>query len=169
MHRIRPAIGSLIFLVIAPGAVVGLFPWLITGWQAGTARPAALVAIGAVVTAVGCGTLLQAYGQFVVEGLGTPAPPAPTQELVTRGLYRHVRNPMYLAVLAGILGQVLILDRPVLLIYAAAVATGFVAFVRLYEEPTLTRKYGRQYLDYRQQVPRWLPDLHSRANQPRAQ
>ena len=77
--------------------------------------------------------------------------------LARGGLYRYVRNPMYLAVLAAIAGQALILSRPALLLYAAAVGAGFGAFVRWYEEPTLTRRYGASYQAYQHQVPGWLP------------
>jgi protein-S-isoprenylcysteine O-methyltransferase Ste14 len=157
MRRVRAAVGTAVFLVIAPGTVVGLLPWLITGWHSGSTRPAVLVAVGAIFTAAGCAVLLYAFGQFVVDGLGTPAPPAPTDVLVSRGPYRYVRNPMYLAVLAAILGQAALLARPVLLAYAAAVAAGFLAFVRWYEEPTLRRRYGVAYDEYRGRVPGWLP------------
>jgi protein-S-isoprenylcysteine O-methyltransferase Ste14 len=157
MRRVRAAVGTAVFLVIAPGTVVGLFPWLITGWRAGSSRPAALVALGAILIAVGCAVLLYAFGQFVVDGLGTPAPPAPTDVLVSRGLYRYVRNPMYLAVLAAVVGQAVLLARPVLLAYAAAVCLLCMAFVRWYEEPTLRRRYGAAYDEYRDRVPGWLP------------
>jgi protein-S-isoprenylcysteine O-methyltransferase Ste14 len=101
--------------------------------------------------------LLQAFGRFVWEGVGTPAPPAPTERLVVGGLYRYVRNPMYLALQAVIIGQFLLLDRPALLYYALAVLAMTVAFVRLYEEPALARAYGEQYEAYRRAVPGWLP------------
>ena len=156
-RRVRAAIGSLAFLVVAPGVVTGLVPWLITGWRPGTTRPVAMVAAGAVLTATGCAVLLQAFGRFVWEGVGTPAPTAPTERLVVGGLYRYVRNPMYLALQAVIIGQVLLLDRPVLLYYALAVLAMTVAFVRLYEEPALARAYGEQYEAYRRAVPGWLP------------
>ena len=94
------AAGTAAFLVLAPGVVVGLLPWLITGWRAGHWGPAAAAA-GVLLIAAGCGFLLYAFGQFAVEGIGTPAPSAPTEHLVVRGLYRYVRNPMYLAVLAA--------------------------------------------------------------------
>jgi protein-S-isoprenylcysteine O-methyltransferase Ste14 len=155
MRRVRAAAGTAAFLVVAPGTVVGLVPWLITGWS-GQAAPA-VVAAGALLTAAGCGVLLAAFAQFVIEGAGTPAPPAPTGQLVVRGLYRYVRNPMYLAVLTGILGQALILGRPVLAAYAAVVAVVVASFVRWYEGPALTRRYGEQYLDYCARVPGWLP------------
>jgi protein-S-isoprenylcysteine O-methyltransferase Ste14 len=156
-RRMRAAIGTAAFLVVAPGVVTGLVPWLITGWRPGSTTPAAMVAAGAVLTAAGCAVLLQAFGRFVLEGAGTPAPPAPTERLVIGGLYRYVRNPMYLALQAIIIGQVLLLDRPVLLYYAAAVLAMTVAFVQLYEEPKLARTYGEQYEAYRQAVPGWLP------------
>jgi protein-S-isoprenylcysteine O-methyltransferase Ste14 len=94
--------------------------------------------------------------RFVVEGLGTPAPIAPTEHLFVGGLYRHVRNPMYLAVGAIIVGQALLIGRAVLLGYAALAAT-VAAFVRGYEEPTLARRYGFEYEAYRRAVPGWWP------------
>jgi protein-S-isoprenylcysteine O-methyltransferase Ste14 len=100
-----------------------------------------------------------AFVRFVVEGIGTPAPVAPTQNLVVGGLYRHVRNPMYLAVGATIVGQGLLLGRPILLLYAAAFAAVVFAFVLGYEEPTLARQFGAQYEAYRRAVPGWWPRL----------
>jgi len=84
-----------------------------------------------------------------------------------RGLYRYVRNPMYLAVLAVITGQALLLSRPVLLGYAAAVAAAFTAFVHGYEQPTLARRYGARYQAYRQAVPGWWPRLPPARKTPR--
>ena len=103
--------------------------------------------------------LLDAFARFVREGRGTPAPVAPTERLVVGGLYRHVRNPMYLAVEAAILGQALLLGRSVLLAYAGVIGVAFWAFVRLYEEPTLARRYGEEYEAYRRAVPAWWPRL----------
>lgn len=101
--------------------------------------------------------LVHAFARFVIEGLGTPAPVAPTERLVVGGLYRDVRNPMYLAVAATILGQALILGRPGLLVYAAAFGAAVVAFVQIYEEPTLAERYGEAYEAYRRAVPAWWP------------
>jgi protein-S-isoprenylcysteine O-methyltransferase Ste14 len=141
-------------------------PWLITRWQPGTTQPAVMVAAGAVLTAAGCGVLLHSFARFALDGLGTPAPSAPTERLVVSGLYRYVRNPMYLALQAILIGQVLLLDRPVLLIYAAAVAAMTAAFTRWYEEPALRRRYGEQYEQYRRQVPGWLPRRPARPGRP---
>lgn len=109
-----------------------------------------LVAAGAVV-------LLQAFARFVIEGFGTPAPVAPTARLVVGGFYRYVRNPMYLAVAAIIVGQALVLGQLILLLYAAAFLVTVAAFVHWYEEPTLSRQFGGQYEAYRRAVPGWWP------------
>ena len=155
--------GSAVFLAMAPGVVAGLVPWLITGWRAGSPYPLPLRAAGAVLIAAGGVVLVGAFGRFVIEGAGTPSPTAPTQQLVIGGLYRYVRNPMYLAVLATIAGQALLLSRPVLLIYAVAVGAVFWSFVRWYEQPALARRYGAQYEAYRREVPGWWPRLPRRA------
>jgi len=156
--RVRSALGSGLFLVVAPGVVAGLIPWWLTGWEAGTTWPP-LQLLGALLLGAGVIVLVDAFVRFVVEGIGTPAPIAPTQRLVVGGLYRHVRNPMYLAVGATIVGQALLLGRPILLLYAAAFAVVVVAFVRGYEEPTLARQFGAEYEDYRRAVPGWWPRL----------
>ena len=156
--RVRNALGSALFLVVAPGVVAGLVPWLLTGWQPGATRPP-LQVIGALLIVAGAVVLLDAFARFVVEGFGTPAPVAPTVRLVVGGLYRYVRNPMYLAVGAMIAGQALLLARPILLLYAAAFAAVVFAFVRLYEEPTLARRFGAEYEDYCRAVPGWWPRL----------
>src|SRR5262249_61469045 len=93
------------------------------------------------------------------EAHAPPAPVAPTERLVVGGLYRFVRNPMYLAVVAAITGQGLALGQPVLLGYAAAVWVTVATFVRWYEEPTLARQFGAQYQAYRRSVPAWLPRI----------
>jgi protein-S-isoprenylcysteine O-methyltransferase Ste14 len=154
--RARAAAGSVVFLVVVPGTVAGLVPWLLTGWDRRDHWPVLDVA-GWILIAVGVVVLLHAFGRFVVEGIGTPAPVAPTENLVVGGLYRHVRNPMYLAVGATIVGQALVLAQPVLFVYAAIFAVMVVAFVRGYEEPTLRRQFGEEYERYRRAVPGWWP------------
>jgi protein-S-isoprenylcysteine O-methyltransferase Ste14 len=156
MSRLRAALGSLAFLLVAPGLVGVVFPWLLTGWDS-EPFPWLLRALGVVLIVAGAAALLEAFGRFVFEGFGTPAPVAPPGRLVVGGLYRYVRNPMYLAVAAVIVGQALLLGRPVLLLYAAAFGACVVAFVRWYEEPTLLREFGEEYEAYRRAVPAWRP------------
>jgi protein-S-isoprenylcysteine O-methyltransferase Ste14 len=155
-RKVRAAVGSVLFLVAAPGTMAGVIPYLLTRYEAGSAWLPAQIA-GAALGAAGAAVLLSAFARFALQGLGTPAPVAPTETLVVEGLYRHVRNPMYLAVTATILGQWLLLGRPVLLAYALLFAATVFAFVRGYEEPTLAARYGEQYERYRAEVPGWWP------------
>jgi protein-S-isoprenylcysteine O-methyltransferase Ste14 len=161
VRRSVAAAGSAAFFALAPGTVAGLLPWLLTRWQPGAAPahwlPARL--FGIVILLAGTVLLVRAFARFVVEGIGTPAPIAPPTHLVVGGLYRYVRNPMYLAVIATILGQALLLWRPVLLGYAALVAAAMVAFVLGHEQPALTRTFGDEYTAYRRAVPGWRPRL----------
>ena len=159
MRKGIAAAGSAVFFALAPGVMAGLIPWSLTGWEAKHTWPALRV-LGAVLIAVGLVVLVQAFVRFVVEGVGTPAPVAPTEHLVVGGLYRHVRNPMYVAVTAIIVGQALVLGRPALLLYAAAFVAVTATFVRLYEEPDLRGRFGAEYEAYCRAVPGWWPRRH---------
>src|SRR5919206_4521873 len=139
MRRSTAAVGSALFFLLAPGVVVGLVPWTLTRWQVREPLPywAPARVLGGVVLVAGLIALIRAFVRFVVEGLGTPAPVAAPERLVVGGLYRYVRNPMYVAVLTVIVGQALILGQLGLLLYAAASWLIAAAFLRWYEEPTL--------------------------------
>lgn len=154
--RARAALGSVTFLVLAPGVIGGLIPYLLTGYEPHDPSLPARIA-GAALIAAGVAALLDAFARFALQGLGTPAPVAPTERLVITGAYRYVRNPMYLAVASTILGQWLLLGRPVLLAYAIVFGAIVYAFVRGYEEPTLRAEYGEEYDRYRAAVPGWWP------------
>jgi protein-S-isoprenylcysteine O-methyltransferase Ste14 len=145
--------------VLAPGVTAGLVPWLLTGWEM-EAAPLVVRIVGGILIVLGLAFLLHAFARFVVEGLGTPAPVAPPERLVVGGIYRYVRNPMYLAVGATIVGQALLLGQFGLLIYAAVFGAVVFCFVRLYEEPTLSEQFGASYDAYRRAVPGWLPRVH---------
>src|SRR5918992_914264 len=152
MRRPVAAVGSAVFFVVAPGTVVGLIPWLLTRWQVRQPVPywAPIRVLGAILLVAGVIVVIQAFVRFVVEGLGTPAPIAAPERLVVGGLYRYVRNPMYVAILATLVGQALLLGQLTLLLYPAAFWLIAAAFVRWYEEPTLTRRFGADYEAYRQ-------------------
>jgi protein-S-isoprenylcysteine O-methyltransferase Ste14 len=156
MSRLRAALGSLVFLVLVPGVVAGVLPWALTGWET-RAPERALQLAGVAFVVAGAGVLLHAFARFVVEGIGTPAPIAPTEHLVVGGMYRYVRNPMYLAVGTTIVGQALILGRLGLIAYAAIFGVVVATFVRAYEEPTLAARFGASYEAYRGAVPAWWP------------
>ena len=153
------AVGSLAWLLVAPGTVCGLVPWLITQWERPD-QPRVLVdGLGLALVLIGAAVLLHAFVAFAWKGRGTPAPPAPTEQLVVQGAYRHVRNPMYVAVVAVVLGQVLLFTSWGLFAYLVVITIAMDAFVRTYEEPTLRDTYGVAYDEFRAAVPRWLPRL----------
>lgn len=152
------ALRSLLFLILAPGMVAGYIPLALlrngsqlkTGIFAYLAFP--LWLIGAVV-------LLWSFWNFLAQGRGTPAPIDPPKEMVATGFYRYVRNPMYVGVLAIIIGHFLWFGYWNLLIYAMIVFLAFHVFVTYYEEPNLKRKFGASYESYLKKVPRWIPRL----------
>jgi hypothetical protein len=115
--------------------------------------------IGALAIAAGAPILLDSFTRFANQGLGTPAPIRPPQRLVVAGLYRYVRNPMYVAVSLLNLGQGLLFGSVRLLEYGLVVWLGFFAFVFLYEEPALRRKFGKEYEQFCSHVARWIPRL----------
>ena len=160
-HRAAAVAGTAAWLVIAPGTLAGLLPWWITGW---VLRPPFIDAeasrwAGLILILPGAAVLLEAFARFALNGLGTPAPVMPPQRLVVTGPYRHVRNPMYVGVVAVVLGQALLFASAALLAYAAVLWLGFHLFVVAYEEPTLRARYGAEYEAFRGGVPRWLPRL----------
>lgn len=157
--RTAALLGSLVFFWIAPATVAGWIPWYLTRWQVNPplfdgefSRWA-----GGLLVVVSATCIIECFLRFALRGLGTPAPIAPTRHLVVSGLYRHVRNPMYLSVVTAIVGQALLLGSVALMAYGAIVWACFFAFVLIYEEPTLKRQFGSEYAAYRRQVPRWLP------------
>jgi protein-S-isoprenylcysteine O-methyltransferase Ste14 len=158
MTRAGALIGSALFLFAAPGVLAGLIPWWITGWWLGRS-PVALQALGGLLILAGLALLLECFGRFALQGLGTPAPIAPPARLVVSGAYRRVRNPIYVAVVAIILGQAALFADLRLLGYAALVWTAFHVFVLAYEEPTLRDTFPEDYERFFAAVPRWIPRL----------
>ena len=108
---------------------------------------------------IGSIILLWSFWNFLKEGQGTPAPIDPPKELVAVGFYRYTRNPMYVGILAALLGHFLWFGYWNLLIYGIVVFIAFHVFVTYYEEPTLKRKFGAAYEDYLRSVPRWIPSF----------
>jgi protein-S-isoprenylcysteine O-methyltransferase Ste14 len=156
---VRSAVFTVVFFVLAPGTTAGLVPWLITDWDrtGRVTRPADLV--GGLLMALGVVVVVACFTRFVTEGRGTPAPVAPTEELVVGGLYRFVRNPMYLAVASVIAGQALLFRSAAMVLWLAVFLAAVVAFVKGYEEPRLTEQFGDSYERYRRAVPGWWPRL----------
>ncbi|MEB3369227.1 methyltransferase family protein [Saccharopolyspora mangrovi] len=159
--RRRAAWGSAAFLVVGPGSVTGLVPWLLTRWRARRPVPGGVPAqlLGTAMILVGGAALTRSFAHFVIAGMGTPVPGAPPSKLVVTGVYRHVRNPMYGAMQLMIIGQALLLGQSRLYVWSSVAAALPAAYVPLREEPVLRERFGEEYDRYCRNVPRWLPRL----------
>lgn len=152
-----PLIKTAIFTILVPGAVGVYIPYRLLAradrtWELGAFRYLGLVPI-----ALGAASYFWCAWDFAVTGRGTPAPIDPPKELVVRGLYRWMRNPMYVGVLSVVLGEALLFEAPMLVGLVAVAFAVFHSVVILYEEPVLREKFGEAYERYRRTVPRWLP------------
>jgi protein-S-isoprenylcysteine O-methyltransferase Ste14 len=145
---------NLLFTVVVPGTVAVYVPLLIAGDSIPASGLRFIAAVG--LLAVGSAIYTWCVWDFATFGRGTPAPIDAPKRLVVRGLYRHVRNPMYLGVLTVIAGWVVMFGT-VLLTYGLAVAVIFHLFVVVYEERRLGQLFGAEYRDYCARVGRWLP------------
>ena len=161
----RLGLRATISFLVQPAVVAGLVPALIV--RHATPDPAALLP-GGVLLGLGGALLLWCVRDFFVAGKGTLAPWDPPVHLVVVGLYRYVRNPMYLAVLTVLAGWSLLYASGWMAIYLAGLAAGFHLRVRWHEEPWLQRQFGAEWTAYRASVPRWWPGGRSRAQGPRS-
>lgn len=151
---------SLLWTVAFPGMVAGYIPWRYVGLAQAhftTRDPAQL--LGVLLVAVGAGLLLTCIWEFARRGRGTLAPVDPPQHLVVQGLYRYVRNPMYVGVTTILLGELLIARTGALALYCGGWLVAVNLFVVGYEEPTLRRLFGTEYERYTRAVNRWIPRL----------
>ncbi|MXW52119.1 MAG: isoprenylcysteine carboxylmethyltransferase family protein [Gammaproteobacteria bacterium] len=159
--RGRAVLGSFVFFLAAPAVIAGAIPFALVGWTMELPllglpgeRLVGIVAVGA-----GLVGLLDCFARFALEGRGTPSPVEQTEVLVVSGLYRFVRNPMYVCVLAMVAGQALLFGKAWLLPYAGVLLIAFHLFVTFYEEPNLRRRFGTSYENYCLHVRRWRPRL----------
>ena len=150
---------TLIFVAfVGPGPVIGLAPWMLSGWHLITPI-APWRYVGLLMILGGLIPLADSIARFLREGQGTPEPLHPTESLVVSELYRYVRNPMHVGVLTMIFGQAVFFANRHIAIYGACAAAVMHLFVVLYEEPTLQKKYGQEYVESLGQVSRWIPRL----------
>ncbi|MFZ0743419.1 MAG: isoprenylcysteine carboxylmethyltransferase family protein [Terracidiphilus sp.] len=154
-------LGTVVFLILAPGTVAVFIPWLMSRWRVRAAffGFTAIRAIGVLFMIAGTVILLEAFLRFALVGVGTPAPIFPTRHLVVTGSYRFVRNPMYVAVVSLILGQGLFFGDIHVLVFGLCGWLVAHLFVLTYEEPTLRRSFPNEYAAFTANVPRWIPRL----------
>jgi protein-S-isoprenylcysteine O-methyltransferase Ste14 len=153
------ALKTFLFMLFIPGLLLVAFPiWLMTTqpvlFSFGLFRWLALPC-----WAAGAAMTIWCAWAFTVRGHGTPSPTDPPRELVVSGLYRYVRNPIYLGVVVFLLGYVLWHPSPSILWMPVIVAVSAHLFVTLYEEPHLRKTFGADYEQYCRLVPRWIPRL----------
>jgi protein-S-isoprenylcysteine O-methyltransferase Ste14 len=147
-------IRALLAFIVLPGVAAGIAPPVIAyvdPWRGAVWMP------GLAVMLIGTFLLLWCVRDFYVSGKGTLAPWNPPQKIVTVGLYRYVRNPMYVGVLLLVLGWSLCLSSVMLAAYMFVLAIGFHIRVVRYEEPRMAAQFGKEWETYRASVPRWLP------------
>jgi protein-S-isoprenylcysteine O-methyltransferase Ste14 len=155
--QIFALVRTAIFTAVVPGVVAGYLPLRVIGRDG--EMPRGWSYIGVVPTIVGLVIYAWTAFDFAWTGRGTPAPFDPPRRFVIRGLYRYVRNPMYVGVLLVIVGEALMRRSWRTIGYAAAVATMFAGLVIFLEEPLLQSRFGDSYSEYCARVPRWLPRL----------
>ncbi len=151
-------IKTIIFTFLVPGTVTILIPyWLLSSTSAPPVPLGVFRYFGVLPILIGAAIYFWCAWDFTFAGRGTPAPIDPPKELVVRGLYRYVRNPMYVGILSILLGEAVLFASRRLFEYTAVVFISFFLVVVLYEEPALRHKFGESYRRYCKSVPRWIP------------
>ncbi len=150
---------NILFTILQPGLVAGLIPYIILSrghinfdWTVVSWSHAA----GFLFFIPGFCVMLHCISYFAVKGRGTLSPADPTKKLVTSGLYRYSRNPMYIGVLMMLLGEAMFFTSLMLVAYTMCIFAVFHVFIRFFEEPRLLKAFGNEYLLYQKQVRRWL-------------
>jgi protein-S-isoprenylcysteine O-methyltransferase Ste14 len=153
------ALKTIAFTVIAPGTLIVLIPYLLSLLNLGRISVESYSPgfLGWTLVLVGAAMYFWSAFNFTFLGKGTPAPIAPPKTLVIRGLYRFVRNPMYIGAIFILLGETLLFGSILVLAYAALRVLLWHRFVVSYEEPRLRTRFGEAYERYCSSVPRWLP------------
>jgi protein-S-isoprenylcysteine O-methyltransferase Ste14 len=153
------ALRSLFFTIVVPGTVVVLVPYLIVSREGASVRGpwTPLQVVSLLIMGLGIAILVWCIWAFAAKGRGTLAPIDPPKQLVVQGLFRYVRNPMYLGVLVLLVGQTAFFESLALLQYTGIWFTVVHLVVVLYEEPSLRRRFGTPYEQYCRSVHRWMP------------
>jgi len=147
------------FTVLLPGTVVVWIPRMLLAREASRLDLGLGKWVGVPLIVAGAAVLLACIVEFARKGRGTLAPVDPPRKLVAAGLYRYVRNPMYVGVVTTLFGEALFFESRALAIYAGAIWLIFHVWVLVYEEPHLEETFGAEYRKYRGAVPRWIPRL----------
>ncbi len=146
-----------LFTAVVPGTVAVIVPLLLK--EDRLAAGGATLGLAVCLFALGIGLYLRCVWDFAVSGGGTPAPIDAPKRLVTNGVYRYSRNPIYIAELTMIAGWAILFTAPIIVAYGVVLFVVLSLAVRRYEEPRLARQFGDQYAAYAEATGRWLPRL----------
>lgn len=147
------------FFILQPGVVCGVIPWIIAKreWQKILQQTWTISQYaGVVVLLTGLSVVIYCVYLFGKVGRGTLSPADPTRRLVTVGVYRYSRNPMYLGVAAILIGQTLMTLSTGMVVYTLLVLALFQVYISGFEEPRLRRDFGTEYENYSALVNRWV-------------
>jgi protein-S-isoprenylcysteine O-methyltransferase Ste14 len=154
----KHALISILFVVFGGPAILLVYlPFWLTHFRIPSSEPRWQELLACVLIAAGVAPLLESAARFIRVGNGSLVPAAATEHLVVSGLYRYVRNPMYAGVMASLAAEAALFRSRELVVVLGLALIGFHLFVCLYEERTLTKRYGQEYAEYKRNVPRWLP------------
>jgi protein-S-isoprenylcysteine O-methyltransferase Ste14 len=155
---------TVLFTVLVPGTVT---IWLprdgLRIWGDTSPSPWTIWHVAAMIPlTIGLAIYVRCVWEFAARGRGIPAPLDHPKQLVVTGLYRYVRNPMYVGVLLVLLGEALFFRSRDFLVYVVAWFAFVNVAVLAYEEPNLRRKFGASYDRYCESVGRWMPGRDAR-------
>jgi protein-S-isoprenylcysteine O-methyltransferase Ste14 len=150
---------------LLPIGVMIIVPWFLMwlttdttlGWSFAGFLNLMIMLIGLTILFTGVVLMTACIQMFSSVGEGTLAPWAPTQKLVAVGVYRYMRNPMITGVLLGLLGEAIILSNYAVFLWFLVFFIGNHIYFIKSEEPGLLKRFGQEYVDYFENVPRWLP------------
>lgn len=153
------ALKTLLWSIFVPGTLSILVPYLLLSYWPDllSFELSNFRFLGLIPITLGASLYFWCAWDFTFTGRGTPAPFDPPKEIVVRGPYQYVRNPMYVAVLCVLIGEAILFESAVILIFAAILFSWFHPWVIFYEETVLKRKFGESYQNYCRKVPRWIP------------
>jgi protein-S-isoprenylcysteine O-methyltransferase Ste14 len=154
--------------IVVPGTACILVPYYILKASHVSLTPT--IGLGQIfaclIMACGLFMILWVSTAFVRKGQGTPIPINPPTRLIIQGLYRYVRNPMYVGAILVVLSEVIYFHSGWLVVYAVGLWAALHTALVIFEEPQLRHRFGVEYEQYLSAVPRWIPKIPARTISP---